>query len=76
MRGRLPPMKAREVITILQRFGWYRDHTTGSHYIMRHAEKTGAVPVPYHGNRDIKIGVLRSIIRQAGMSVEEFLGVV
>ena len=68
-------MKAREVIAILRRFGWYQDRTTGSHYMMRHPEKPGTVPVPYHGNRDIKIGVLRSIIRQAGMSVEEFLGV-
>ncbi|MEK7815162.1 MAG: type II toxin-antitoxin system HicA family toxin [Chloroflexota bacterium] len=40
---------------------------------MRHPNKPGAVPVPYHGNRDIKIGVLRSIIRQAGMTVDEFL---
>ncbi len=73
MRRRLPPMKAREVITILRRAGWYIDHITGSHYIMRHPARTGVVPVPYHGNRDVKIGVLRSIIRQAGMTVEEFL---
>ena len=73
MRRRLPPMKAREVIGVLRRAGWHIDHTTGSHYIMRHQDKPGAVPVPYHGNADIKIGVLRSIIRQAGMSVEEFL---
>ena len=66
-------MKAREVIGILRRAGWYIDHTTGSHYIMRHRERPGPVPVPYHGNADIKIGVLRSIIRQAGMTVEEFL---
>lgn len=73
MRRRLPPMKARQVIGILGRAGWYTDHTTGSHYIMRHPDKPGAVPVPYHGNRDIKVGVLRSIIRQAGMTVDEFL---
>jgi predicted RNA binding protein YcfA (HicA-like mRNA interferase family) len=66
-------MRAREVIAILERAGWYRDHTTGSHYIMRHLDKPGVVPVPYHGNRDIKVGVLRSIIRQAGMTVAEFL---
>ena len=73
MRRRLPPMRAREVIAILERAGWYIDHITGSHYIMRHPDKPGRAPVPYHGNRDIKIPVLRSIIRQAGMTVEEFL---
>ena len=73
MRQRLPPMKAREVIAILAKAGWYVDHATGGHHILRHANKPGVVPVPYHGNRDIKVGVLRSIIRQAGMTVEEFL---
>ena len=66
-------MKAREVIAILQRAGWYVDHVTGSHHIMRHPDKPGRVPVPYHGNRDIKIAVLHSVIRQAGMTVEEFI---
>jgi predicted RNA binding protein YcfA (HicA-like mRNA interferase family) len=66
-------MRAREVIGVLQRAGWYTDHTTGSHYMMRHPEKPARVPVPYHGNRDIKIAVLHSIIRLAGMTVEEFL---
>jgi predicted RNA binding protein YcfA (HicA-like mRNA interferase family) len=66
-------MKVREVITILERAGWHRDHTTGSHYLMRHPDKPRLVPVPFHGDRDIKIGVLRSIIRQAGMTVDEFL---
>ncbi len=73
MRRRLPPMNAREVIAILETAGWYVDHVTGSHHIMRHPDKTGRVPVPYHGNRDIKIAVLRSIIRQAGMTVAEFM---
>ena len=73
MRRRLPPMKAREVIDRLSRAGWYTDHVTGSHYIMRHSSRPGRVPVPYHGNRDIKVGVPRSIVRQAGMTVEEFL---
>ena len=73
MRGRLPPVKAREVIGILERSGWHIDHVTGSHYIMRHPQKTERTTIPYHGNRDIKIAVIRSIVSQAGMTVEEFL---
>jgi predicted RNA binding protein YcfA (HicA-like mRNA interferase family) len=30
------------------------------------------VTVPFHGGRDVKLGTLRNIIRQAGMTVEEF----
>jgi len=32
--------------------------------------------VPYHGGRDIKKGTLRNIIRQSGLSVEEFLSLI
>lgn len=71
--SRLPALKAREVVRVLERAGWQIDHVTGSHYIMRHPERPGRVVVPYHGNRDLKRGTLASIIRQAGMTEEEFL---
>ena len=69
--GKLPVLKAREVIAALQRLGFEVDHVTGSHYILRHPDGRRAV-VPYHGDRDIKQGVLRSTLRQAGLTVEEF----
>ena len=70
---RLPALKAREVLQVLERAGYYVDHVTGSHYIMRHPERPGRVTVAFHGDRDIKRAVLASIIKQAGMTVEEFL---
>ncbi|MDQ0285200.1 putative RNA binding protein YcfA (HicA-like mRNA interferase family) [Desulfofundulus luciae] len=68
--AKLPILKAREVIAALQKLGFEIDHVTGSHYILRHPDGRRAV-VPYHGNRDIKQGVLRSILRQAGLTVDE-----
>jgi len=68
--GKLPVLKAKEVIAALQKLGFEVDHVTGSHYILRHPDGRRTV-VPYHGNRDIKQGVLRSILRQAGLTVEE-----
>ncbi|MCL6479130.1 MAG: type II toxin-antitoxin system HicA family toxin [Peptococcaceae bacterium] len=68
---KLPTLKAKEVISALEKLGFLVDHVTGSHYILRHPDGRRAV-VPYHGNRDVKQGVLRSIIRQAGISPEEF----
>ncbi len=69
--GKLPVLKAKEVIVALQKLGFEVDHVTGSHYILRHPDGRRAV-VPYHGNRDIKQGVLRSILTQAGLTVDEF----
>ncbi|WP_334110526.1 type II toxin-antitoxin system HicA family toxin [Thermodesulfitimonas autotrophica] len=64
-------MKAKEVTAALRKTGFEIDHVTGSHYILRHPDGRRAV-VPYHGNRDIKQAVLRSIIRQIGITPEEF----
>ena len=69
---RMPILKPKEVIAILEKAGFYIDHTTGSHYIMRHPERTGRIPVAYHA-KDIKRGVLHSIIKRSGLSQEQFL---
>jgi predicted RNA binding protein YcfA (HicA-like mRNA interferase family) len=73
MSRRLPALSFREVVRALERLGFQIDHVTGSHYRLKHTRdpRRNAV-VPRH-SRDIKRGVLRSIIRQAGLTVEEFL---
>lgn len=68
----LPVATSRKVIQALTKAGFIEHHTTGSHVIMRHAVDTHRrVTVPMH-NRDLKPGTLRQIIKQCGMSVEEF----
>ncbi|HOM25121.1 MAG TPA: type II toxin-antitoxin system HicA family toxin [Thermosynergistes sp.] len=69
--GKLPVLKAREIVAALQKVGFEVDHVTGSHYILRHPDARRVV-VPYHGNRDIKQAVLKSILKQAGLTAEEF----
>lgn len=71
--NRLPTLKPNEVVRILERAGFYIDRTTGSHYILRHPDGRGPIPVPFHRGRDIKRGVLRSIIQQSGLTRDEFL---
>ncbi len=66
---KLPPMTAREVETILERAGFVFVRQT-SHRLWRKDELM--VPVPAHRG-DLKIGTLRGIIKDAGMTVEEFL---
>ena len=70
----LPVMSGKLVVKALEQAGFYIDRTVGSHYVLVHrANPSRAVTVPVHGNRDLKPGTLRAIIRQAGMTVEEFL---
>ncbi len=71
--SRLPTLSARKVIKALQRGGFYVDHTTGSHYRLKHQDDpTRTTVVPFHTG-DIKRPLLRAILDQAGLTTEEFL---
>ena len=61
-------MNSRAVIAALEAAGWYVVATVGSHFQLRHPEKPGRVTVP-HPRRDIAIGTLRSIEKQAGLKL-------
>ncbi len=73
MTQRLPVATAREVLAALRRAGFVIDRVAGSHYIVAHPDDPSrAVTVPIHGSRSLKPGTLRNVIRQAGLTVEEF----
>lgn len=58
-------VKSRDIIKLLKKDGWFLVHVRGSHYQFKHAEKEGRITVP-HPKKDLPIGTLRSIYRQAG----------
>ena len=59
-------MKAREVIRLLKKDGWYVKAQKGSHRQFVHPRKIGKVTVPMHSG-DIPAGTLKSIFKQAGL---------
>jgi predicted RNA binding protein YcfA (HicA-like mRNA interferase family) len=61
-------MNSRDVIRELKKEGWYEVNQVGSHKQFKHAAKKGRVTVP-HSSRDIPIGTLRSIEKQAGIKL-------
>lgn len=64
--------KAREVVSILKQDGWYLVKIRGSHHHFKHPTKLGKVTVPYKtGNEDIKVGTLKSILKQARINLRE-----
>jgi predicted RNA binding protein YcfA (HicA-like mRNA interferase family) len=67
---KLPALRAREVIRLLEGAGFYEVRQRGSHLQLKRGNLL--VTVPVHSG-DLNPGTLRSIIRQAGMTVEEFL---
>ncbi len=55
---------------MFEKFGYILDHQTGSHIILWHQSKP-ILSIPNH--RELAPGLLRSLIRQAGIAVDEFL---
>lgn len=68
---KLPAVKPKKAIKALERGGFHVHHTTGSHYILK--KDNLRVTIPYHA-KDLKPRTLASIIEQAGLTVEEFKG--
>ena len=58
-------MNSREIIKKLKDDGWVLHHTKGDHHQFKHPQKQGKVTVP-HPKKDLPVGTLRNIFRQAG----------
>ena len=72
--AKLPALTARKVIRALKRAGFVEDRQKGSHPILIHPETKARTVVPVHADRTVKEPLLRAIIRDAKLGVEEFMG--
>jgi predicted RNA binding protein YcfA (HicA-like mRNA interferase family) len=71
---KLPVLKPKEVIKRFEKLGFIIDRQSGSHVILyRQKDKRRAV-IPLH-LKDIKKGTLLAILRESGISRDDFLGV-
>lgn len=68
---RLPRLSGRECIRALENAGFYVTRQRGSHVMLRRDTPSARVTVPDY--RELDSGTLRAIIRQAGLTVEEFV---
>ncbi|MCL6474377.1 MAG: type II toxin-antitoxin system HicA family toxin [Firmicutes bacterium] len=67
----LPRISGRQCVKALSKAGFYVKRREGSHIILRRDEPFAQVVVPDHD--ELAKGLLRAIIRQTGLSVDEFL---
>ncbi|MCX6646217.1 MAG: type II toxin-antitoxin system HicA family toxin [bacterium] len=71
-RTKLIPLKVSKVIKAFEELGYCQAADNGgSHIIMRKEGKVNNLSIPVHG-KELPVGVLRSLIRKAGLTVEEF----
>lgn len=73
MSSQLPVITPKKLIRALERSGFVFKRQTGSHRAYIHPDRpTKIVTVAYH-NKDLKKRTLKSILRQAELSVEELI---
>ena len=68
---KISPINADKLIRVLEREGYRVTRQKGSHIIMMNAKKNRIV-IPMHPGKEIKIGLLRAILKEAGIGREEF----
>jgi predicted RNA binding protein YcfA (HicA-like mRNA interferase family) len=71
--SRLPSLTARKVIRALKRAGFVEDRQKGSHLVLIQPEMKARTVVPVHPGRTIKEPLLRAILRDANLSIDEFI---
>ena len=67
---KLPRLTAREICSILEKLGFSIARQSGSHMIYKNAEGKRAT-VPFHAAKVLHPKVLKSIVRDAGLSAED-----
>ncbi len=60
-------MQSKHLIKIVEKDGWVKVATKGSHCQFKHPTKAGKVTIPYP-KKDLPLGTVRSIFEQAGLS--------
>ncbi len=69
---KLPVIKARKLIKVLNKLGFYKHHQVGSHAQFKHPDGR-RITLPIHPGKDLTKKTLKGIIKDLDLSVEEFI---
>jgi predicted RNA binding protein YcfA (HicA-like mRNA interferase family) len=67
---KFPVISGADAMQAFCRGGWRVDRQRGSHVVLLKEGHTASLSIPQH--RELAPGTLRSLIRAAGLSVDEF----
>lgn len=69
--GKLGNISGKEAVKVFQKDGWQTIGQVGSHVVMVKPDVRVNLSIPQH--KELSIGTLRALIRNAGLTVERFL---
>ncbi|MBA4418808.1 MAG: hypothetical protein C0392_13000 [Syntrophus sp. (in: bacteria)] len=65
-------ISGKELCKVLEKNGWLLKTIHGSHHVYMKAERNERISIPVHGNKDLKAGMLKAIMKIAGIDESEF----
>ena len=74
MASKLPVLSGRQVVRAFELFGWQVARQASSHIVMTKPGELVTLSVPDH--KEVARGTLRSLIRSANLTVDEFVAAV
>ncbi len=70
---KMPRISSREAIQALERLGFEQVRQTGSHVVMKKRTEEGEIGCVIPVHRELKIGTLSGILKQAQVTIEAFI---
>lgn len=70
---RLPRITAVDLVRVLKRLGFIEARQTGSHLVLTRERTRTRVVVPMHSGRILKLGTLKAILDEGGVTVDEVI---
>lgn len=64
-------ISGKKLCQVVERFGWKLARIKGSHYIYTKENVSAIIVIPIHGNRDLPIGTLKSILKDSGLTEDD-----
>ncbi len=72
MKDRLPMFKARDIVQVLRKLGFYKVRQKGAQMCFKHSHGSFTL-IPSHGGEDIGRGLLRQILKEIKLNPDEFI---
>ncbi len=73
MPNKMPRVTGEKAVKAFCGSGYAIDRIAGSHRILRHPQKTERLSIPVHAGKTLGVGLLSSLIKTSGLTVEEFI---
>ena len=71
--SRMPRVTGKDTVTALLRAGMVKSHVRGSHFYLKWPNGVLLVCIPVHTGKTLRLGTLKNILDQSGLSIDNFI---